>query len=295
MTISGFTFVRNAILYDFPLRESLESLLQLCDEIVVAVGASDDATLDAVRSVDSRKIKVIETVWDDSKREGGRVYAEQTDIALARCSGDWCVYLQADEVLHEDDIDTCRRAIEEADADPRIEALIFRYLHFYGSYDYVGAGRTWYRREVRAVRNTGEVISWGDAQGFRKKSAKGEAVHLRALQCDVRVFHYGWVRSPKVQGRKQQAAHRYWHDDHWIEEHIPSADAFDYSGAHELVEFQGSHPRVMQKRISDSVEWTRHFDPSRTRRKPLLMALTDWIERRTGYRIGEYRNFEEIS
>jgi len=291
--ISGFSFVRNAIIYDFPLEESLRSLLPLCDEVVVAVGASDDGTLDAVRGIEGN-VRTIETVWDDALRQGGTVYAQQTDIALGGCAGDWCIYLQGDEVIHEDDRDLLLSEIRRADADPSVDALLFRYIHFYGSYEYIGTGRQWYRREIRAFRNTGDVISWGDAQGFRKRSAGGEIALLRARQTEVRIFHYGWVKPPDIQQRKQRAAHRYWHDDQWIERNVPSEDWFDYGSAFQLERYRGTHPAVMRRRIEEAEPWTRHFDPTRLRPKPPLVRLTDWIERMTGWRIGEYRNFREV-
>lgn len=292
MLISGFSFVRNAERYGFPVRESLSSLVPLCDEVVVAVGASDDDTLDVVRSIDS-KIRVIETVWDDSLRQGGRVYAQQTDLALAECRGRWCIYLQGDEVLHEEDRDLLLTEIERADDDPGVEALLFRYLHFYGNYDYIAVDRKWYRREIRAVRNTGKVVSWGDAQGFRTRGREGDARKLRARRTDVRVFHYGWVRPPKEQGEKMRAMHHYWHDDEWIERNAPAPDDFDYDGVYELRRFQGSHPMVMRERVA-TAGWGRNFDPTRTRAKPFSMKISDAIERLTGYRVGEYRNYQVV-
>lgn len=286
--------MRNAIIYDFPLEESLRSLLPLCDEVVVAVGKSDDETLEAVRDLGDEKIRIIETVWDDALREGGRVYAQQTDVALGACTGDWCIYLQADEVLHEDDYDLLRTAIRNAHDDAGVDALLLRYLHFYGSYDYAGVGRQWYRREIRAVRNTGRVISWGDAQGFRQRMPDGEITQLRARQTEARVFHYGWVKPPDVQQRKQRTAHRYWHDDEWIEKNVPKDGGFDYSGAHQLRPYTESHPAVMRERIESSRPWTRRFDPARLRPRSFRVKVTDWIEERTGWRIGEYRNFIEV-
>jgi glycosyltransferase involved in cell wall biosynthesis len=291
--ISGFSFVRNALIYDFPLEESLGSLAPLCDEIVVAVGRSDDETLDIVRSA-GPNVRAVETVWDDTLRQGGRVYAQQTDVALAECSGDWCIYLQADEVLHEEDYGVIRSEIARAAGDPNVDALLFRYLHFYGSYDYVGAGRQWYRREIRAFRNSGDVISWGDAQGFRRRMPGGEASLLRARQTEARVFHYGWVKPPAIQSRKQRTAHRYWHDDAWIDENLPDADWFDYDSAFDLRPYTGRHPAIMGRRIAASESWARRFDPTRLKPKPFMVKLTDWIEDRTGRRIGEYRNFNEV-
>lgn len=52
MKVSGFTFVKNAILYDYPIVEAISSILPLCDEVVVAVGKSDDNTLDLIRSIE---------------------------------------------------------------------------------------------------------------------------------------------------------------------------------------------------------------------------------------------------
>ena len=35
MKVVGFTFIRNALTYDYPVLESIQSLLPLCDEMVV--------------------------------------------------------------------------------------------------------------------------------------------------------------------------------------------------------------------------------------------------------------------
>jgi len=292
MKVSGFSFVRDAVRYGFPLRESLMSLVPLCDEIVVAVGESSDGTLDLVRSLDP-KIRTIPTVWDENLRTGGRIYAQQTDVALAECTGDWCIYLQADEVLHEDDTDLIRHELQRAWASREVEGLLFTYLHFYGSYDFVATDRTWYRREIRVVRNTGRVVSWGDGQGFRTIGNDGSARKLKARSTAARIFHYGWVRPPRDQAEKMIAAHRYWHDDAWIDANVPSPEAFDYNGAYRVERFDGTHPLVMHERIRNAA-WSRGFDPSRTRPRPMAMRISDAIERLTGYRIGEYRNYEVV-
>ena len=100
MIVSGFTFVRNAVLYDYPVVESITSMLPLCDEVVVCLGNSTDTTEALVRSIDSPKIKIINSVWDESLRKGGRVLAIETNKALQaiRPDADWALYLQADEV-----------------------------------------------------------------------------------------------------------------------------------------------------------------------------------------------------
>ncbi len=103
MKVSGFSFIRNAIQYDYPIVEAIQSILPLCDEFVIAVGRSEDQTLSLIQSIQSDKIRIIETVWDDSLREGGRVLAVETDKALAAIApdSDWAFYIQGDEVVHE--------------------------------------------------------------------------------------------------------------------------------------------------------------------------------------------------
>ncbi|GJQ21852.1 MAG: hypothetical protein HBSIN02_22070 [Bacteroidia bacterium] len=285
MRISGFSFVRNGVIYDYPFLESLRSLLPLCDEVIVAVGRSDDDTLDRIRNIGSPAIRIIETVWDDSLRTGGVVLARQTDIALDAVRGDWAIYLQADEVLHEKDYAVIRSAIDNAASDPRVEGLLFPYFHFYGSYDYVGSSRRWYRNEVRAVRVGTGVRSWGDAQGFRIHGRK-----LKVLPVQAHIYHYGWVRPPRIQQKKQRSFHRLWHPDQWIQNHVGDSEEFDYRSGGRLQRFSGSHPSVMRERISRQ-DWRFAYDPQATG-GPLKDRVLDWLEDKTGWRPGEYRNYE---
>ena len=73
MKVTGFTFLRNAIVNDYPAREAILSVLPLCDDFIVALGNSTDETAEMVKQIDPEKIRTIDTVWDDSIREGGRV------------------------------------------------------------------------------------------------------------------------------------------------------------------------------------------------------------------------------
>ena len=43
MKVCGFTFIRNAEKFDFPIVEAINSILPLCDCFVVAVGDSDES------------------------------------------------------------------------------------------------------------------------------------------------------------------------------------------------------------------------------------------------------------
>ncbi|MCX7983295.1 MAG: glycosyltransferase family 2 protein [Bacteroidetes bacterium] len=288
MRVVGFTFVKNGIKYDYPFRESIRSLLPLCDEVIVVAGDSDDATTEEIRLIQSPKIKIIETIWDPTLRDGGRVLAQQTNIALSYVRGDWGIYLQADEVLHQDDYATIQNAMELYLHKHEVEGLLFSYYHFFGSYQYIGNSRRWYRREIRIVRPVPGLTSWGDAQGFRINTRK-----LYVKLIDARIYHYGWVKPPRVQMEKQRSFHSLWHPVRWVEQHLGSQQEFDYTiNAGKLIPFTGTHPSVMLERIN-SQSWKFEYDESKTK-IPLKDAILDWIESLTGYRIGEYKNYTLI-
>ena len=259
MTVSGFTFIRNAITYDYPIVEAIRSILPLCDEVVVAVGNSDDATLELIQSIDP-KIRIIETTWDDSVREGGRTLALETDKAYKAIDPncDWAFYIQGDEVIHEKYMPVIREAMEHYKNDQRVEGLLFNYQHFYGSYDYVGTSISWYLDEIRIIRNRTDIFSYRDAQGFRKLPND----KLSVKKIDAYVYHYGWVKPPEKMQKKQESFHKMWHDDAWMKENVKQVEAFDYfANIDALAEFTETHPAVMQARIA-AKNWKFDYDIS---------------------------------
>ncbi len=289
MKVTGFSFVRNAIKFDYPIVEAITSILPLCDEFVVAVGNSEDNTLELIKSINSPKIKIIETVWDESLREGGRVLANETDKAFAAISSDtdWAFYIQGDEVVHEKYHPAILEAMKKWKDDEKVEGLLFNYLHFYGSYDYVGDAKRWYRREIRVLKYNKDIRSFRDAQGFRKNDKK---IHVKPA--DAFIYHYGWVKPPELQQAKQQHFHKMWHDDEWVKKNIPNVEQFDYSTIDSLALFKGTHPAVMQEQINKK-NWKFDFDPSK-KKFSLKARLLYWIEKKTGWKVGEYKNYKLI-
>jgi len=290
MKVTGFTIIRNAVKYDYPVCEAIRSVLPLCDEFVIALGNSDDSTEDLIRQINSDKIKILHTTWDDSLREGGRILAVETDKAFQAISKDtdWCFYIQADEVLPEKYYDTVRKAMETYLHDLGVEGLLFNYKHFYGSYDYVGESYRWYRREIRIVRNDKRIFSYKDAQGFRMKP--NDKVRVKLI--DAYIYHYGWVRPPKAMLEKQLSFSRLYHNDQWVDSNMPKASEFDYSTIDALGKFEGIHPQVMKERIERS-NWKFDHDLSKNH-FGIKDSFKRFIEKLTGWRPGEYRNYKII-
>lgn len=57
MRVSGFTFCRNTVKYDYSLEEAIRSILPRVDEFVVNVGNCDDGTLELVERIGDPKIR----------------------------------------------------------------------------------------------------------------------------------------------------------------------------------------------------------------------------------------------
>lgn len=289
MFISGFTFIRNALKYDYPIVEAITSILPVCDEMIVAVGHSEDGTRALIEAINSEKIKIIDTVWDDSLREGGAVLAVETDKAFAAINpkADWAFYIQGDEVVHEKYLPAIKDAMLKYKDDNRVQGLLFKYLHFYGSYDYVGDSRRWYRNEVRIVRNDKAITSFKDAQGFKYNGNLP-----RVKEIDACIYHYGWVRPPEYQQAKQRDFHKLWHGDDYVQQKFSDKDAFDYSQIDSLALFNGTHPKVMQPRIN-RINWKFEFDPTR-KNLSLKSKFSGLMEKWFNWRPGEYKNYRKI-
>jgi glycosyltransferase involved in cell wall biosynthesis len=287
--ISGFTMVRNGMKFDFPLLESLRSLVPVVDELVIVVGKSDDGTLEAVRELGKRepKLKIFESVWDEKLREGGAILAQQTNLAMSHCTGDWGVYLQADEVLHEEDHAKIREAIVRAHARPDVDGVLFDYVHFYADFFVVNRSPSAYRHEIRAVRLNHGVVSWKDAQGFRKREGERYS-KLRVLRSGARIFHYGWVRPPEVMKEKTVAMDKLYHADG----SAGTGDNYKYKRIYGLERFTGTHPRVMHERV-EAKRWRVDLMayPLSWEWKDARKVVARWLERTTGYLPFQYRNY----
>lgn len=288
MKVCGFTFIRNAEKFDFPIVEAITSVLPICDHFVVAVGQSDDKTREIIEKLDSEKLSIVDTVWDDSLKEGGRVYADETNKAFDAIPEeyDWCFYIQGDEAVHERYLPVIREAMEANLTSPEVDGLLFSYRHFYATYDYVGDCRHWYRKEIRVIRNNKIIRSYKDAQGFRKKNEK---LKVKAVQAEI--YHYGWVRHPKFMQEKVDSVKAFY--DGITEEEAQkraSEEEFNYGMEYDaLARFEGTHPKVMEERIK-RLNWEVQVDLKKVNMK-LKYRLLYWFEKNFGKRLFEYRNY----
>lgn len=296
--ISGFTFLRNGATLGYPFEASIRSVLPLVDEFVVALGAGADDTRARIVALGDPRIRIIDTVWNESMRRQGFVYGQQKMIAHFCCSGDWAFYLEGDEVVHERDLPAIRAAIEHSHDDERVEALAFNYLHFFGSPHWVARGPGWYRTAVRIIRNTCRAFSpdglfFTVADDGNNKRMR----YPRAIVLPARIHHYGHVRPAAQMNAKTDAVSRYWAATAKPTTVGSSAAAFDRYRIDPrlLVPYAGSHPAAVQSWLASAAEQSYTPDASHvatSREKRQLLKL--WLEEHLGLDLSRkhYRKVE---
>jgi glycosyltransferase involved in cell wall biosynthesis len=314
MKISGFSMVKNAEKLYYPVREMILSALPLVDEFVIAIGdcEPDDNTRALVSSIKDPKVMIVDTEWNLAKYPRGMENAHQTDIAKSHCSGDWLLYLQADEVIHEEDIPKIREACEALLHDPHIEGLLFKYRHFWGDYDHFHYSHSWYKKEIRVVRNDPEIHSWESAQSFRRipgfdgvnyRQQEG-TFKLHVAEIDAWIYHYGWVRPPILMQKKTKALDTIHKGAEKVQEMAQKSHYdFDYGPLSRLTSFAGTHPAVMKEWIAkfnwkDELQYTGSVPEYRRKHKheKLKYRLLTWLENHLlgGRTVGGFRNYVKI-
>lgn len=313
MKISGFSFVRNGIKLYYPVKESIMSILPICDEFIVAVGKGDDDdnTREIIESIGSDKIKIIDTEWDQQHWKKGAINSIQTNIALKECTGDWCFYVQADEVVHEKYLDIIKSRCEKFLNDERVEGLLFDYKHFWGDYDHYHKSHGWYPYEIRIVRNKSNIYSWESAQSFRvydeyKDTHQKEGTRkLRVAYANADIYHYGWVRPPHLMRNKSKALDSVHKGKDATEERYKKlSEEFDYGPLNKLALFKGTHPEVMKEMIS-KMNWKEKLQysgsPSELRElhkhERFKYRFVSSIENTFfgGKQIGGFKNYELVT
>ncbi|MEI8110349.1 MAG: glycosyltransferase family 2 protein [Chitinophagia bacterium] len=289
MFISGFTIIRNALLNDYPVLESIKSILPLVDEMIVLVGDSQDETENLIRSIGSDKIQIHHSIWDMNLRSGGRVLAVETDKAKALINplADWAFYIQADEVIHEKYHAAILQGCKEHLDNPKVEGLLFHYLHFYGTYDYIGDSRKWYHKEVRIIRNTPSIQAYKDAQGFRRGTEK---IHVKPIEAFV--YHYGWVKSPEQMMQKQKNVSPYWLGDADMQKILMNPDKWNFEEFDSLEKFTDKHPAVMLDRIQRK-NWQVELDISQ-KKFSFKNRVLYYFEKLTGIRPFDFKNYRIV-
>ncbi len=296
MKISGFSFVRNGFDYGVPFLEAIQSILPICDEFIMVVGDSADGTREAVQNLHSPKIKIIDTIWNMNLREGGKIFAEQTNIGLDAVSGDWAFHIQADEVIHENAVLKIKKAIEQNHYEQKVEGFILPFYHFWGGYNYIRNSRRIHLHEVRIFRTALGVRSYRDSQGFRKFTSIENYMHqkekgkkLQVKKIDAPIFHYNGIRPPQDFRKKAEQMGIFYQSEEKVQQELNERE-YHWDKIDRVAPFTGTHPAVMQPKV-DAQNWEYVYRPEKSVWK-IKDRIMQPIEDVLGFKIGEYKNYK---
>lgn len=283
MKVSGLTIVRNGSALDLPFLEAIRSALPLCDEYVVVVGRGQDDTRERVAAMGDARIRIVDSDWSPDVVPRKCVLAQQTNVGLHLCTGDWVVCLQANEVLHERALEPLRAAMQAHVGDARVEALLLERLTFWGDYGHVL--RTYpdrFKYTARVLRPRIGTYAIRDAMSFAvfdRFSTRGR--YPRSVDTGQDVYRYGFIGPPERFAAKDAVA------VHWGGAPLARPDRFLYRTHPQrfVAPFAGPHPAAMRERIAaatyrlddDSPEW---------RARLTARERVRWLETRLYERMG---------
>jgi hypothetical protein len=291
MKVVGFSFIKDAVKMQYPIVEAIQSILPICDEVIVAVGASDDGTRELVANIDIKKVRIIDTVWDFTLKENGKLLATETNKAFEAIASDadWCVYIQGDEVMHEEGHAEVKAAMLQWKDNKKVDGLLFKYRHFFGSYDFVGIEKAWYRNEIRIIKNNKSIYSYKDAQGFRKDDNK----KLRVKALNAFIHHYGWVQSPEIMMAKNLYKTKIYKNEQYDEKAtLVVPEGYTDQLVRALQKYNHTHPIVMKERIA-AVDFVFNYDVKQNKLS-VKNKIKNWGEKYFGVRLFDYKNYKVI-
>jgi len=276
MSVCGFSFGKDLAVLDYPVEESVRSVLPLCDRFVFVVGRSSDDTRDRVAAIDP-KIEILDSEWAELEADG-KVFGIEANKALeaAQATGcTWGFYSQPDEVVHEDDLPLIHGAMDAWADDLEVKALLFRFLQFVQDYQTVDPWM--FHKACRVVKLDRSCRIFGDGcgpglidyngsinDGYLDKHHLGGHVRWarhRGGGRPARIFHYAWVKTPRQLDEKFRLVEKFW----WgtldeAERNKRMERKFgNFAERYPILKnFRGSHPAVMQQRIAAHPSLSMH-------------------------------------
>jgi glycosyltransferase involved in cell wall biosynthesis len=274
MKISAFTFIKNGEILGYPFLESIKSILPIVDEFVVNVGRSEDKTLEFIQSIKSKKIRIIESQWNDSMLDRGYVYGQQKMIAQFNCTGDWAFYIEGDEVYHENELEKIKKSMQTYLNDTNVEALVFDFYHFYGNANSTLNSPGWYRSEARIIKNS--VRSYApDGLFWLVLDSNKKGRYPRAKHTGASCYHYGWIRSEDEMNLKSSKVQKYWGGE-------PAKIDYLQMDQSIICEFKGSHPEIIKDWLpkgSGIYNADPNYRPTQKQKKHRLMIKLEKLLR----------------
>lgn len=192
--LGGTQFVIDGLTYDYCFRESITSLQEFCDEVVVVDAGSKDGTVDVLKGLENEKTKII--YLDREEWDGLHGWAKLNHFsnkAIAELTTEWNFYQQSDEVVHESCYKDIRQAIERDGAAAYLVSRINLWNTPFQMLNVKGNRNPCSTQVVRLAKS--QYMTGGDAESIYAPAST-------AFVDKIRLYHFGFVRSREVHADK---------------------------------------------------------------------------------------------
>jgi hypothetical protein len=176
--ISGFMTLKNVVKTGYPFVEAIASSLPICDEFLISEGYSTDGTYKVLEKMAqlNKKIKVIRHEWPSARRYS--VIADVTNMVRAKCSGDYLLSIQANEIIHEESA-AFLRALPEI--YPKGTSFSLPFIHLAKDYRFYEDFRVRFTKNVDSIVAVSDAWTMGPSKAFTKSETLRGIGHPRRL------------------------------------------------------------------------------------------------------------------
>lgn len=248
-TISTYISVINSIFWESTLEQTIRQALLFSDEIVIVNSEhTSDGTGELLELLRNEYPNIIKIYTFKESTEFNNL-PDKKSFALSKCSMDWCILQDDDEMIHEKYAEYIKMLPSMC---PETIAFRFNTIHFYRSYDRYQTKGGWYQRKIYMVKN-GNGIKHGlvntDPDNHVISLSTNNTVRIvpvdslgspKVINTPVTSYHYGWCRSDCVLlMKKYNQEIRWWGKDYWKSHEFP----FKFEDPEKLPKFEGTHPK----------------------------------------------------
>jgi glycosyltransferase involved in cell wall biosynthesis len=238
--LSGYVCIRNAIFFDYCIREAVMSLLPVCDEVIISDGQSDDGTFEILKELakmDSR-VRIITYPWDNPVRDIG-FWTRWMNTARGHLRYATQLEVDADEIIDPAGYDQIRALVGTG------KSALFQRLNFWKDSKHLAPENVACGTQVARLGPTSAWMCSDEPFPAVNPNIRTDAEPFPTL----RIFHYGFIRDPKAFVRKSVAVQNMFFGS--CDSRITEMDAQgkdwrdrDYFEGLKLREYNDYHPEV---------------------------------------------------
>lgn len=203
----GLCYVASdCITQDYCVEESILSVAPICDEICVSAGWSNDGTVELLEEINKKtnsKMTINVSKWTYDRT----ILARKKNEAIAGLKTDWILFLDADEIMHENEL----QAIKDLTNTMSNSCYNFQMNHYYGLPHWkMNKDSGWYQEFNRLHQRKMNLYFSDDGHCVDALMHNNMSVPTSGIRTNITVHHYGHMRDAKAMALKTSRIEGYY-------------------------------------------------------------------------------------